>query len=365
MAEVVRLADAYYDHLYQAISRREQGAPASEWVDETEPAWEALEAALTHATALEVRDLADARRRAGEQTSSAFNLIFGGTALAVAVGILMTLLIVRTLTALQRSRGEQEITMSLLAERNRDLDAFAGRVAHDLRNVLAPLPIAAATLREVRASPDQVDVVTERVSRVGVRATAFLETLLAFARSGRSAADPYTGAPVRAAVADALDMLAGVREEAGAEVEVDVDDLEVVCAPALLQTVMTNLLSNAFKFLAGRPQPRVRVAARVREGACQVTVEDNGPGIDPEHLPRIFEPFYRTPGNRMPGSGLGLATVHRIVEATGGSISVWSQPGQGTRFTLNLPAAPRPNTPAPDPRARQRLPGSTPSLAPS
>ncbi len=365
MSEVVRLADAYYDHLYHAIARRQRGAPESEWVNETEPAWEALEAALTAATNLEVRDLSDARRRAGEQTSSAFNLIFGGTALAVAVGILMTLLIVRSLRALERSRTELASTLDLLAERNRDLDAFAGRVAHDLRNILAPLPIAVATLRDTRSRPEQVEAVTERVSRVGTRATALLETLLAFARSGRSAADPYTGAPVRAAVAEALETLAAAREEAAAEVEVDVGDAAVVCAPALLQTLMTNLLSNAFKFLSGRPQRRVRVAARVREGVCQLTVEDTGPGIAPQDLPRIFEPFYRTPGTRAPGSGLGLATVHRIVEAAGGSISVWSQLDQGTRFTLDLPAAPDPTSPGSDARARVRLPDSPPSLAPS
>jgi signal transduction histidine kinase len=238
-------------------------------------------------------------------------------------------------------------------------------VAHDLRNILAPLSIAAATLREARNRPEKVDGITERVARVGVRATAFLETLLAFARSGHSAADPFTGAPVRAAVVEALDTLSGLRQEVDAEVEVDVDEVAVVCAPALLQTVMTNLLSNAFKFLPGCPRRRVRVLARQREEVGIITVEDSGPGIAAEHQPRIFEPFYRTPGNRAPGSGLGLATVHRIVQAAGGSIEVWSQPGEGTRFTLNLPAAPDRTSSTPDPVARSLGQAAPPSLNPA
>jgi signal transduction histidine kinase len=110
---------------------------------------------------------------------------------------------------------------------------------------------------------------------------------------------------VRAAVADALDTLAGARDEAAAEVEVDVDDVAVVCAPALLQTIMTNLLSNAFKFLPGRIPAAVRVAARVRDGICQI----HGGGQRPRHRARaparIFEPFYRTPGTRAPAAAWG------------------------------------------------------------
>jgi hypothetical protein len=74
---VVRLADAYYDHLYRAISRRGRAHPSPEWVNETEPPGRRWRRRWPPPPALEVRDLADARRRAAEQTSSAFNLIFG------------------------------------------------------------------------------------------------------------------------------------------------------------------------------------------------------------------------------------------------------------------------------------------------
>ena len=266
MAEVARLADC----LLRPARAGHAGAHgeangAAQIVDqEVQPAREALDAALSAATSLEVRDLTDARRRAAEQTSVAYSLLLGGAALAVAVAGLMTVLLVRTLTALARSRSELAATLTLLEQRNDDLDAFAGRVAHDLRNILSPLPILAAQLRAVRNRPDDVAGVTERVARAGVRATGFLDTLLAFARSGRGVTDSHAGASVRAAVSGALDSLAGLRDEVGAEVETDIEDASVACAPALLQAVTTNLLSNALKFLDGRPLRRVRVVARGR-----------------------------------------------------------------------------------------------------
>ena len=139
----------------------------------------------------------------------------------------------------------------------------------------------------------------------------------------------------------------------------------MACAPALLLAVITNLLSNAFKFLDGRPVRRVRVVARVREGVCQLTVEDTGPGIAPEHQPRLFEPFYRTPGTRAPGSGLGLATVHRIVDAAGGSIAVSSSPDKGARFIVTLPSVRLAGAPTPPPLERAPDPAHPSGLAPS
>jgi signal transduction histidine kinase len=68
-------------------------------------------------------------------------------------------------------------------------------------------------------------------------------------------------------------------------------------------------------------------------------VADTGPGIPRESLGRIFEPFYRVPGAQAPGTGIGLATVSRIIEAHSGGIEVRSTPGQGTTFTVRLPAA--------------------------
>jgi signal transduction histidine kinase len=102
----------------------------------------------------------------------------------------------------------------------------------------------------------------------------------------------------------------------------------------LLQ-VFLNLFQNAIQAIPGAGEVRVRVhpadASRV-----EIEIADNGVGIEPEHLPHLFEPFYTT---RPKGTGLGLFVAHGIVQRHGGSIDVSSEPGEGTRFRIVLPAA--------------------------
>jgi len=101
---------------------------------------------------------------------------------------------------------------------------------------------------------------------------------------------------------------------------------------------LANLVDNAIKYSGDRRVLRVKAA--LRDGHLAVTVADEGLGIPPEEQERIFEKFYRigrseTQGRR--GSGVGLALVRHIVEAHGGRVTVESQPGRGSRFTLWLP----------------------------
>jgi signal transduction histidine kinase len=99
-----------------------------------------------------------------------------------------------------------------------------------------------------------------------------------------------------------------------------------------------NVLNNALKFLEGRERRIVRVAIRAEEGRWGVlSVEDTGPGIPDASLQKLFQPFYRVPGTRISGTGIGLATVDRIVRAHGGQVRVASVAGSGTRFEIRLP----------------------------
>jgi two-component system sensor histidine kinase KdpD len=97
-----------------------------------------------------------------------------------------------------------------------------------------------------------------------------------------------------------------------------------------------NLLDNAFKFSpAGAP---VSVAVRLGGGQVEIAVEDRGPGVDAEEAERIFEPFYRSPGQgEMPGSGLGLAIARGLAQANGCKLTVAPGEGGGSRFVLALP----------------------------
>jgi signal transduction histidine kinase len=104
-----------------------------------------------------------------------------------------------------------------------------------------------------------------------------------------------------------------------------------------LHQVFMNLLTNAAQALGGRAQGgHIRIATARQDGRAVITVADDGPGIPPEVLPRIFDPFFTTK-DVGEGSGLGLSIVHGIVERHGGTISVASDVGKGTTFTVSLP----------------------------
>jgi len=114
----------------------------------------------------------------------------------------------------------------------------------------------------------------------------------------------------------------------------------VVVDRVQIERMITNLLSNAFKFTPEGGQ--VRVSARLSEDHVEVAVEDTGRGIPPEHLPHIFDRFYRVTGSGTAptpeqGLGLGLSFVAWIAKAHGGTVEVDSTPGKGTRFTIKLP----------------------------
>jgi signal transduction histidine kinase len=111
--------------------------------------------------------------------------------------------------------------------------------------------------------------------------------------------------------------------------------------------LLDNLLDNAVKHGKGG-SPIVVETLKGQRGAI-LAVEDRGVGIAPEDLPRIFEPFYRSPQARrrgVAGVGLGLAVVRRIAAACGGSVTVHSEPGAGARFEVHFPLMPTPPEPA-------------------
>ncbi len=106
--------------------------------------------------------------------------------------------------------------------------------------------------------------------------------------------------------------------------------------PEQFEKVISNLLSNAFKFTPKKGS--VSISLENRGDTAAILVKDTGPGIDPEHLPRLFDRFYQTEKSEMqPGTGIGLALVKEITEQHGGHVNVESEPGGGTVFTVSLP----------------------------
>jgi signal transduction histidine kinase len=147
-------------------------------------------------------------------------------------------------------------------------------------------------------------------------------------------------------VADAIKSCTSAFDRSGVDIRSDIPEQlpQVMGDPAALARVVRNLIDNAVKY-AGT-SCWVRVRAEVRDAGTRrevvLTVEDRGLGIEAEDLPHVFEPFYRAQtvvGLRIPGTGLGLSVVLRIVEDHGGRITVESAPNRGSSFTVTLPAA--------------------------
>jgi signal transduction histidine kinase len=258
----------------------------------------------------------------------------GLDALAAVLTILAALQAVR---AVRQFAREQEERNRLYANRAEELEQFAGRVAHDVRGPLASTSMA-LQLCLTDANSENTRTRLERGARGIVRAETILDGLLRFARAG---ARPEAG--VRTCVQPVIDELITDLQVAAADQQIElrvgtVADVGVACNSGVLASMLENLVRNAIKYMGDAPLRRVVVRAGVRGDLARFEVEDTGPGIAPEILPTIFEPYVRGRTKGQPGIGLGLATVRRIAEAHGGTVRVQSSPA-GSLFAVDLPRA--------------------------
>jgi len=221
----------------------------------------------------------------------------------------------------------------LLEERNRDLDAFAGRVAHDLRGPLTTINLAASMLAKREKEEGTSDILHRGVNQM----EALIQDLLALSRNdAQLSASAAETAQVASAVAE--DFKSHVTSANGI-IRVDVEPATVRCSPGLLRQVLWNLSENSVKYRRSDVQLEIDIRGRAKQEAYEFSVSDNGSGMPPEEARRAFEPFFRgrEHGRSTPGTGLGLSIVKRLIEANGGTVSIDSQPGRGTKFEINLP----------------------------
>jgi signal transduction histidine kinase len=126
----------------------------------------------------------------------------------------------------------------------------------------------------------------------------------------------------------------------GTHVAVSVQDCTVACPPTVLRQIVGNLVTNAAKYRSPERELEVSIAVTCERGFAELTVADNGVGMDDSTASHIFEPFYRAESTRdVPGYGLGLAIVGRTVDALHGTYAVRSSRGQGSQFSIRLPLA--------------------------
>ena len=221
---------------------------------------------------------------------------------------------------------------------------FTANVSHELRTPLAAVKAFAETLREGAAEdPEHRAEFLDEIERNADSMARLVDDLLVLSAldSGTRApaAEPVDLMQVAAEVTATLKPLAA-RKEIALRMEPFRELPHVRGDRGQLKQVLTNLLDNAIKYTPEKGT--VRLSAAGAEGRVTVSVEDTGPGIPPEALPRIFERFYRVDKARsreLGGTGLGLAIVKHIVESHGGSVSVESRVGEGSAFRVCLPAA--------------------------
>jgi signal transduction histidine kinase len=230
--------------------------------------------------------------------------------------------------------------VQLEAERAQELDLVAQRVAHDLMSPLAAVSLSLSSVQR-RHKDEETARAVQRAQRVLERSRRMVQGIYAFARAS---AQPTREAltPLRAAVLDAVSALRSVEGAACPAVDVqDFEEVDVRMDRGMLDVVLSNLLSNASKYMASSPVRRITVRTVTEPRRVRVEIEDTGPGVPAGLAGAIFEPYKRAPGATQPGLGLGLATVKRLVEGHGGAVGVRNAPSGGAVFWFELPRAPQ------------------------
>ncbi|MHA7222868.1 GAF domain-containing sensor histidine kinase [Arthrobacter sp. RHLT1-20] len=222
-----------------------------------------------------------------------------------------------------------------LAEARRSnalLEAFAGRISHDLRNPLTSV-IGFTELGELRNPTDAEDF--RIIGRTSRRMLAMVDDILSFSRIGGALH------PQRVSLAGLIrevqeDLASGIKE-AGAEIKVS--DFVLRGDAGQLRTLLQNLIQNAVAYRRPDIPLRILVTAEDIADGVAVHVADNGKGIPAEERSHVTEPLVRLHGaDDPPGFGLGLATCVRIAQAHGGRLEIGAAPGGGTTVTILLPA---------------------------
>lgn len=243
----------------------------------------------------------------------------------------------------QRKEAEARLekTLAELARSNAELEQFAYVASHDLQE---PLRIVTNYLQLLerrhkdKLEPEAAKFILQAVNGAA-RMRGLIQDLLAYSRVGTRgrSLEPVSAETV---MEDVLANLKMSIESCGAVVTSD--PLPTVKAdPGQLSQLLQNLIGNALKFRGPDP-PRVHVSARKQDGQWAFAVRDNGIGIEPQYLERIFGVFQRLhTRSEYPGTGIGLAICKRIVERHQGRMWVESRPGRGSTFHFSIPAGER------------------------
>jgi PAS domain S-box-containing protein len=245
----------------------------------------------------------------------------------------MQLALNRANAELERRVGERTAELQLA---NAELESFSYSVSHDLRAPLRSIDGFGKLLLS-QAAPkldlEERDYL-DRIRAAAQRMSHLIDDLLNLSRVARAEIErrPVDLAPIAESV---LAELGRAEPERAVSVSVE-PGLTADGDRRFVQIALENLLSNAWKFTRNTPAPRIEVGRSERDGRAVFFVRDNGTGFDMTYAAKLFTPFKRLHGKEFEGTGIGLATVQRIVRKHGGAIWAESEPGRGATFFFTL-----------------------------
>lgn len=233
---------------------------------------------------------------------------------------------------------------------------FVANVSHELKTPVGGIALLAEAVLDAADDPEAVARFARRIKIESTRLTRLVQEIVDLSRlqTAETPEDPQI-VDIDDVVQEAVDLMLTLAEGKRMSFRVSTaDDLHVYGDPGMLVTALSNLLTNAISY--SPEDSRITVVARGADDVVEISVSDQGRGISPEDQQRVFERFYRVDAARSRatgGTGLGLAIVKHITANHGGEITLWSQEGRGSTFTIRLPRAQVdgdgiPPTPLPD-----------------
>jgi len=271
---------------------------------------------------------------------------------AVGIALMLVIMAVSVSFVQRADRRRNEAQRALQAQLSRaskleSLGTLAGGVAHDFNNILAAIVGFGEMAQDAAPRGSDQARHLDKVVQAALRGKSLVERILTFSRGGASTSTVFALEPV---VEEVLSLLAAsLRPGVVLECQLEARGARLRGDPTQAFEAVMNLCTNAMQAMPGGGMLSVQLerrhvaALRVLSHSqlapgdyLALTVADQGAGITPEVMERLFEPFFTTRGD-MAGTGLGLAVVHGVVAEFGGAIDVQSTPGHGARFTLYLP----------------------------
>jgi signal transduction histidine kinase len=221
------------------------------------------------------------------------------------------------------------------------MGALAAGLAHEIKNPLSTMSVNLQLMAEEFADPQNpVEQRTLRRARLLLGEVRRLDDIVNdFLKLARGYEIQPEAVDLHLLVTELLRFVEPENDRLGISVRSSLDPAGrmVVADPKYLRLALMNLVVNAQQAM-GDGGGELFVETRTRDGLVDIRVTDTGPGIEEDKLTRIWQPFFST---KTGGTGLGLPTTRRILEALGGDIQVFSEVGRGTRFTVSLPSVPK------------------------